>query len=125
MPKLSGAGGTPGGIPMFFLGVALTLLGGYLLTNQVTVTSGPWMLYGQNAFGISLLPFMFGVGFLFWNGRSIWGWVLLGVGLLIIFAGIIANLRIFFEPASLFNTLLMLTLLAAGLGLTIRSLRSL
>ena len=125
MPKLAGAGGTPGGIPMFFLGVALTVLGGYLLTNQVTVTSGPWMLYGQNAFGISLLPFMFGVGFLFWNGRSIWGWVLLGLGLLIILAGIIANLRIFFEPASLFNTMLMLALLAAGLGLTIRSLRSL
>lgn len=124
MPKLVGAGGTPGGIPMFFLGVALALLGGYLLTNQVTVTSGPWMLYGQNAFGISLLPFLFGIGLLFVNGRSVWGWVLLAAGLLIIFAGIIANLRIYFEPASLFNTLLMLALLASGIGLIVRALRS-
>ncbi|WP_206207958.1 hypothetical protein [Ahniella affigens] len=125
MPKLIGAGGTPGGIPMFLIGVALTVLGGYLLTNQVTVTSGPWLLYGQNAFGMSLLPFLFGVGLLFFNGRSIWGWLLLGLGLLIIFAGIIVNLRIYFEPASLFSTLMMLGLLAAGLGLTARSLKSL
>lgn len=125
MSKLIGAGGTPGGIPMFLIGVALTILGGYLLTNQVTVSSGPWLLYGQNAFGLSLLPFLFGVGLLFFNGRSIWGWLLLGIGLLIIFAGIIANLRIYFEPASLFSTLMMLGLLAAGLGLTARSLKSL
>jgi len=124
MQKLIGAGGTPGGIGMFFLGVALAVLGGFLLTNQVTVTSGPWLLYGQNAFGLSLLPFLFGVGLLFVNGRSIWGWILLGAGLLIILAGIIVNLRIYFEPASLFNTLLMLGLLAAGIGLIIRALRS-
>lgn len=124
MPKLIGAGGTPGGIPMFLIGVALTVLGGYLLTNQVTVSSGPWLLYGQNAFGLSLLPFLFGVGLLFFNGRSIWGWLLLALGLLIIFAGIIVNLRIYFEPASLFSTLLMLALLAAGLGLIARSLKS-
>lgn len=124
MQRLIGAGGTPGGIGMFFLGVALAVLGGFLLTNQVTVTSGPWLLYGQNAFGLSLLPFLFGVGLLFVNGRSIWGWILLGAGLLIILAGIIVNLRIYFEPASLFNTLLMLALLAAGIGLIIRALRS-
>lgn len=124
MPKLVGAGGTPGGIGMFFLGLALALLGGYLLTSQVTVTSGPWLLYGQNAFGVSLLPFLFGIGLLFVNGRSVWGWILMAAGLLIIFAGIIANLRIYFEPASLFNTLLMLGMLAAGIGLIIRALRS-
>lgn len=124
MNKLAGAGGTPGGLGMFFLGLALAVVGGYLLTSQVTVTSGPWILYGQNAFGLSLLPFLLGVGFLFFNGRSIWGWILLVLGLLIIFAGIIANLRIYFEPASLFNTLLMLGLLAAGIGLIARSLKS-
>jgi hypothetical protein len=33
------------------------------------------------------------------------------------------NLRIYFEPTSLFNTLIMLVLLAGGLGLLARSLR--
>ena len=39
-------------------------------------------------------------------------------------AGIIANLQIFFRPTSLFNTLVMLGMLAAGLGLVARSLRA-
>jgi len=33
------------------------------------------------------------------------------------------NLRIYFEPTSLFNTLTMLVLLAGGLGLVARSLK--
>jgi hypothetical protein len=33
------------------------------------------------------------------------------------------NLRIYFEPTSLFNTLLMLVLLAGGLGLVVRALK--
>ena len=34
------------------------------------------------------------------------------------------NLRIYFEPTSLFNTLIMLTLLGGGLGLVARSLKA-
>jgi hypothetical protein len=34
------------------------------------------------------------------------------------------NLRIYFEPTSLFDTLLMLLLLAGGLGLIARSLKA-
>jgi hypothetical protein len=45
-------------------------------------------------------------------------------GAAIIFVGIIANLSIYFRPASLFNTLIMLALLIGGLGLIARALRS-
>jgi hypothetical protein len=38
--------------------------------------------------------------------------------------GIIANLHIYFRPTSLFDTLLILILLAGGLGLVARSLRA-
>jgi hypothetical protein len=34
------------------------------------------------------------------------------------------NLRIYFQPTSLFNTLVMLVLLVGGLGLVARSLRA-
>jgi hypothetical protein len=34
-----GAGGTPGGVGIFLLGFAMACAGGWLLTNQVTVTS--------------------------------------------------------------------------------------
>jgi hypothetical protein len=66
---------------------------------------------------------LFGIGILFWNGRSIIGWLLTVAGALFIFAGIIANLHIFFAPASLFETMVMLILLVGGLGLIMRSIQ--
>jgi len=64
------------------------------------------------------------VAFLFYNGKSITGWFLTAGGFLIILAGIIANLNIYFMPTSLFNTLIMLVLLVGGVGLIFRSLQS-
>jgi hypothetical protein len=122
--EIKGAGGTPGGIWMFFGGVAMVVVGGYLLLNQVTVHSGFWSWFGGNAFGLTLLPMLVGIGFLFFAGRSTVGWVLTTLGALIIIAGIIVNLHIYFQPTSLYNTLIMLGLIAGGLGLIVRSLRA-
>ncbi len=121
---ISGAGGTPGGIGQFLLGFALAVAGGWLLANQVVVSGGSWMLWGYSSFGISLIPFVLGVALLFFNGRSVPGWLLLVAGLVIIVAGVLANLRVYFVATSLFNTLLMLVLLFGGIGLIARSLRS-
>jgi uncharacterized protein len=119
-----GAGGTSGGIGEFLLGLGMAVAGAYLLTQRVTVTSGYWTLWGYNAFGLSLLPLLFGIGILFFNGRSIAGWLLTFAGVVIILVGVIANLGIYFQPTSLFNTLVMLVLLAGGIGLVARSLRA-
>ena len=119
-----GAGGTPGGIGEFLFGLAMAVGGGYLLTNQVTVTSGFWRFGNYNGFGLSLIPLVLGIGFLFFNGRSIIGWLLTFAGAIIIFVGILTNLDIYFRQTSLFNTLLMLVLLAGGIGLVARSLRA-
>src|ERR671917_1742361 len=118
-----GAGGTRGGVGEFLLGLGMAVAGAYLLTQRVTVTSGYWTMWGYNAFGLSLLPLLFGIGILFFNGRSAAGWLLTFVGVVIILAGIIANLGVYFQPTSLFNTLVMLALLAGGVGLVARSLR--
>lgn len=123
MNTLNGAGGTEGGLRMFVLGFLMAIAGGYLLTSQVTVTSGYWNLWGRNAFGLSLLPFVIGIAFLFFDGKSIVGWVLTVAGAVIIFVGILAHLEIYFQPTSLFNTLLMLVLLLGGIGLVARSVR--
>jgi uncharacterized protein len=119
-----GAGGTSGGVGEFLLGLGMAVAGAYLLTQRVTVTSGYWTLWGYNAFGLSLLPLLFGIGILFFDGRSIAGWLLTFAGVVIILVGIIANLGIYFQPTSLFNTLVMLILLAGGIGLVARSLRA-
>ena len=120
----NGPGGTPGGTSTFLGGLALVIGGGYLILNQVTITTGAWSFYGYNAFGLSLIPLLIGIGVLFFSGRSAVGWFLALGGALIILVGIIANLHIFVQPTSLFNTLLMLGAVAGGLGLIARSLRS-
>jgi uncharacterized protein len=119
-----GAGGTPGGLGEFFVGLVMTVVGGYLILNQVTVTTGFWAFWGYNAFGLSLVPLLVGVGWLFFDGRAVLGWLLVVFGAAVIFMGIIANLHIYFRPTSLFNTLIMLVLLIGGLGLIARALRS-
>ena len=121
---LRGAGGTSGGLGSFAIGFLMAVAGGYLLTNQVTVTSGYWRLWGFNAFGLSLIPFVIGIAFLFFDGKSIIGWLLTVAGAVIIFMGILSNLEIYFRATSLFNTLLMLVLLFGGIGLVARGVRA-
>lgn len=121
--KIRGAGGTPGGVGQFLFGLGMVIGGGYLFLSRVTVTSGSWSLWGYNAFGVSLIPLLLGIGLLFFDGRSVFGRLLTFGGVIIILAGVIANLQIYFSPTSLTNTLIMLGLLAAGIGLVARSLR--
>ncbi len=122
--NLRGAGGTSGGLAEFLIGLAMTVAGAYLLMTRVIVTSGFWNIWGYNSFGLSLLPLIVGVGMLFFNGKSIIGWILLFIGIIIIFSAIIMNLQIYFQPTNLSNTIIMLVLLAGGIGLIARSLRS-
>ena len=61
MSDFRGAGGTEGGVGTFLFGFVMAVGGGWLLTNQVTVTSGFWRLWGYNAFGLSLLPLVIGI----------------------------------------------------------------
>ena len=121
---MKGAGGTAGGVGSFLAGAAMVVAGAYLLLSRVSVVGGSWEIYGQNAFGLSLVPLLVGIGVLFYNGKSVAGWLLTGAGAIIILAGIIANLRIYLRSTSLFDTLMMLGLLAGGLGLVARSLRA-
>lgn len=102
----------------------MVVAGGYLLLTRVTVTSGGWYFYGYNAFGLSLFPLLIGIGILFFNGRSPVGWVLTLAGALIILVGILSHLSIYFQSSSLFDTLLILVLIAGGIGLVARGLKS-
>ena len=121
--RAKGAGGTQGGIAEFLIGLAMAVGGGYLFMNQVQVSSSYWTMYGYNAFGLSLLPLLAGIGLLFFNGRSKPGWLLTFAGAVIIVIGIIANLTVYWQSTSLFNTLMIFTLIAGGIGLIARALK--
>ncbi len=120
--RFTDVGGTPGGFGHFLLGFAMACVGGYLLFHQVTVVGGYWNMWGSNSFGITLIPMLLGIAVLFFNGKSILGWLLTGAGFFVIVAGIIANMHIYFQPASLFNTIVMLVLLVGGLALIARAM---
>ena len=75
------------------------------------------------SFGISLIPLLFGIGILFVNAKSVLGWFLSVGGLLFILAGILINLDIYFQSTTLMNTLIILAMIAAGLGLVVKGLR--
>lgn len=118
-----GAGGTRGGVLTFFVGVAMAAAGAYLLTSRVTVASSGWQMWGYSGFGLSLIPLMLGIGMLFYDGRSLVAKLLVVVGVVIIGAGIIANLNVYFMHTPLFAMLMMLLLLCGGIGLIIRAVR--
>jgi len=115
--------GTP--IGTFFMGLGLVVAGGYLVLNQVQVTSSFafFGVGGPGGFGLTLLPLLFGVGVLFFDGKSKPGWFLSIAGALATLAAILMSLSISWQSTTLFNTLLMFTLLASGVGLVLRSLR--
>ena len=114
-------GGTSGGVIEFFVGLAMAIAGAYMLVSRVIVTSGFWNWGGYNSFGLSLVPLIFGIAFVFFNGRSIIGWILIFASVIIIGSGILMNLQIYFQPTSLFNTIVMLILFAGGIGLIARA----
>jgi hypothetical protein len=117
-------GGTPGGLGLFLVGLVLFVVGGYLILNQVQVTSGYWQWWGGSTFGVTLIPLVIGIAVLFFDGKSVIGWILAIAGLAIIFAGIIVNINIYINHTTLFNFIVMLALFASGLGLMARALRS-
>ncbi len=119
----TGAGGTPGGVGEFLVGLILFAIGVYLLFDRITVQSSFWTFGGRNSFGITLIPVLFGIALLFFNGGSKLGWVLVAGGLLVIVVGVIANLDIYFQRTTLWTALLIFGMPAAGLGLMARGLR--
>jgi hypothetical protein len=123
----NGAGGTSGGIGEFIFGTLMVVAGGYLFLQQVQIRSMGFRFgfggFQVDSFGLSLIPLLVGIGFLFFSGRSLVGWFLTVAGAVIIVMGVLANLTIYFQPTSLFNTLLMLGLVAGGIGLVARSVQ--
>lgn len=128
---MRGAGGTSGGIGQFFIGFIMLCGGLYLLLNAITVSShfGFGMrLYGFGRYGITsgmiLIPFMFGVGIVFYNSKNLIGWLLATGSLVALIFGVIASLQFTFRHMSAFDLITILILTVGGLGLFLRSLKT-
>ena len=129
---MNGAGGTSGGVGKFLLGLTMMVGGFYLLLNSIRVTShfGFGMsLYSYGGHfsitsGMVMIPFMLGIGMIFYNGRSIIGWLLAGGSLVALVFGVISSIQFRFASMSAFDLIVILVLSIGGLGLFLASLRS-
>jgi len=130
-----GAGGTPGGTGMFFVGLLLAAVGLYLFLDSVQVITNQmgWMSGGFNRFamggnspttstGILFVPIFIGLVLLFYNSRLMSGWVLFYLGLAILVIEILSRIQ-FMMQTKTSHLLLMLGMIAAGIGLMLRSFR--
>lgn len=77
---------------------------------------------GTGSMGVLFAPLLVGIGALFYNAKSMWGWVVFGLGLALIVIEILSKVRFFYD-LKLSHFLLMLGGFAAGIGLTLRSLK--
>jgi len=125
-----GAGGTNGGEGSFLLGLVMMCGGGYLLLRSIIVRPNFGLgnsVYSFGGFsvtsGMVLIPFIFGVGMIFYNSRNWIGWLLAGGSLVALVFGVIANLNLEFARMSAFDLLVILVLFVGGIGLFLRSLR--
>ncbi len=115
----------------FLLGVAMMCGGGYLLLSRIIVR--PNWGFGASIYsfggwnmttGMIFIPFLIGIGFLFYNSRNWIGWLLTCGSLVALIFGVLANLNVHMQRMSAFDLITILVLFVGGLGLLLRSLRS-
>jgi hypothetical protein len=129
---MCGAGGTEGGIGRFFIGLLMLIAGGYLFLQSVMVRSSFTLGYGiytmynvRLTSGVVMIPFMFGVGLIFYDAKNIPGWVLFIGSLALLVFGVISSIHFSFRSMTAFDLIVILVLLCGGLGMFLSSLRTL
>lgn len=126
--RLTGAGGSPGGLAPFLLGTAMSIAGGYLLLNALRVLhgfgGGLFAIGGFNVTGgMILIPFIIGTAIIFYDATKWYGWALAGGSLLALIIGAIASVRFSFEGMTAFDLIVILVLFFGGIGLVLRSVK--
>ena len=125
-------GGKEGGEGLFLGGLALMIAGLYFFLDSVRVSSGQFGaisgMIGRGrqgmettSMGIVFVPFLIGVGVLFYDASKRWAWWLSGLGLAIIVIEMMSRIRFVMEIKTS-TLLLMFCLIAAGAGLVARAL---
>jgi len=127
-----GAGGTSGGIGRFFLGLTMMTAGGYLFLNSIKVVNNFSLGYSLYRLGnlsltsgMVLVPFIFGVGLIFYNSDNFLGWLLAAASLIMLLFGVIASINFRLAPMSAFELITILVLAVGGVGIFVSSLQEL
>lgn len=112
-------------------GLVLMALGMYLFFDSVRVQAGQfgWVsgMIGRGrqgmettSMGIVFLPFLIGVGVLFFDAAKKWAWWLTGLGLVVIAIEILSRIRFVLDMKTT-HLLMILCMVAAGAGMALRA----
>lgn len=129
-------GGRPGGEVKFLIGAVLTVAGVWLFFDSVRFTSGHMGLISgaisrgrggggggglmeTTSMGIVLVPLFIGVIALFFDVRKMWGWALVGLGLIILGVEVVSRFRPIMAIKGT-HLIMLIVLMAGGLGLMFR-----
>lgn len=101
----------------YFGGIFLIVIGIIMLFQHVRVTTGMvgyWGMSTGSSIGGLIVLLLIGLGWLVYNSKSIWGWLISAVSVFSLIFTIISGLRIFFVPITMFNLIFMMLPLAIG-----------
>ena len=110
--------------PLFFLaGAALLIIGLFILSKNILVTTGfaSFTLWGYNlTSGLLVFPLIFGLIWLFYNPKSLGAKILSIVGTVIIIVAVISSILISLMHMTLYDYILIIGMIAAGIGMLLR-----
>lgn len=109
----------------FYMGIVLIVSGIFFLLSKAVVHSGfgAWSIAGMNiSSGLVIIPLMIGIIWLVNNPKSILARLITIAGSIFIIASIIINIRITFTTTSMFDYVIMMLLIAGGIGLVLKSI---
>ena len=109
----------------YFAGLGLIICGLLMLFQQVRVGSGLMAalgLGGGGGFGIFLVPLIVGVGWLIYDSKSRWGWILTAVSCGIMVFAILTSVVMWLPNMSLLSFIFLLAPFAVGGGLLLKGM---
>lgn len=110
--------------PLYFvIGALLLIVGIFILSRKIVVTSGffGYTLWGMHmGFGLVVLPLIIGIIWLFYNPKSLWAKILSILGAIFIIVSIVLNTGIHLVSMTLYDYIIIIGMIAAGIGLLFR-----
>ena len=108
---------------MFFIGLAMLVVGFYIFSSRVVVTTGFGFHFGSIDIngGIVVIPMLAGIFWWFITPKNIVPKIVTALGAVLIVVSVIINTRFYFHD-NLFSYILMLVMMAGGAGLILKVL---
>jgi len=114
----------------FLMGILMMGSGLYLMLNSIHTTQSFTLSYGLYHWrgytattGMIMVPFMLGIGWLFFSPKAWGGWLLTIASLAAFILGVITSVHFRLRTMTAFDLILIIVLMVGGIGLMLRSLR--